>query len=414
MSSRPRAAPGAMPTLAWACICAAGLLLLLIAGCSRSEPRLVLYCGAGIRPPVAEAVQQFTQREGIAVDVDYAGSEVLLGRIKLSGRGDLLLPGDMSYIDTAEAEGLVAAHQNVCYLVPVILVQKVCACTHAILSLGLRSTGRMFSPSRPATPVEGPSSRLFAASMLAFVGLFLLGFLAVMYAGASYVSREAVAEVLHAPEVRAAAWLSLWTSLASTALGLVVAVPMGYALSRYRFPGHRLVDSIVDLPIILPPLIVGLALLVFFRTAPGRWIEEHGMTFVFDRNGIILCQLFTSASFGIRAIKLAFDGIDRRLEHVALSLGSTRLGAFFRVTLPLAQRGVIAGAILIWTRAFGTFGAIQVFVGTMRMRTEVLASTIFLEQSVGRLEVALALAMLMILMALTALMTVRILGLREP
>ena len=265
--------------------------------------------------------------------------------------------------------------------------------------------------SRAAVPVGGVGSRLFAAAMLSFVGLFVAGWLALIAADVGYTNRQAVVEVLRAPPIQAALWLSLWTSGLTVLIGLVFAIPMGYALSRYRFPGHVLVDSIVDLPILLPPLIVGLSLLVFFQTPTGRFIESTGLRFVFDTKGIVLCQFLVSASFGIRAIKLTFDGIDPRLEHVAMTLGCTRAGAFFRVSLPLARRGIIAGAILIWTRAFGIFGPLMVFVGAVRMRTEVLPTTIYLEQSVGRIEVALAVAILMLVLATVALVGIRIVGL---
>ncbi len=271
----------------------------------------------------------------------------------------------------------------------------------------------LFSEPRTTAPVTGLHGRLFAASMLAFVGLFVLGLLALFIADVSYINIQAVAEVLRAPEIRAALWLSAWTSAVTVAIGLLFAVPMGYALSRYRFPGHAVVDSIVDLPIILPPLVVGLSLLVFFQTDVGRWIEATGMKFVFQCKGIVLCQVLVSASFGIRAVKLTFDGIDPRIEHVAMTLGCTRAGAFFRVALPMARRGIIVGGILIWTRAFGIFGPLMVFVGAVRFRTEVLPTTIYLEQSVGRIEVALAVAILMLVLAAVALVAVRIVGLGQ-
>ena len=271
----------------------------------------------------------------------------------------------------------------------------------------------LFAEPHCAAPVGGPGSRLFAASMLSFVALFVLGWLALIAADAGYTNREALAEVIHAPEIRAAVWLSLWTSGLTVVIGLVFAIPMGYGLSRYRFPGHVLVDSIVDLPILLPPLIVGLSLLVFFQTPTGRLIEDAGLKFVFQKKGIVLCQFLVSASFGIRAIKLTFDGIDPRFEHVAMTLGCTRAGAFFRVALPMARRGIIVGGILIWTRAFGIFGPLMVFVGAVRMRTEVLPTTIYLEQSVGRIEVALAVAILMLALATAALVGIRIVGLGQ-
>ena len=250
--------------------------------------------------------------------------------------------------------------------------------------------------------------------MLAFVALFVLGLAAMLVADLRYTNVDAMRSVLAAPEVRAALWLSMWTTAVTTVLGLLFAVPMGYALSRYRFPGHALVDSAVDLPIILPPLVVGLSLLVFFRTTAGQWIEANLAEFVYQRKGIILCQFLVSASFGIRAVKLAFDGIDPRIEHVAMTLGCTRASAFWRVALPMARRGIIVGGILIWTRAFGIFGPMMVFVGAVRMRTEVLPTTIYLEQSVGRIEVALAVTVLMLALAGAALVAVRMIGLREP
>jgi molybdate transport system permease protein len=270
------------------------------------------------------------------------------------------------------------------------------------------------SETQSAQPVGGFRSRLFAASMFLFVGLFTVCWVALLAADCSYTNTQAFLEVLTKPETLAALSLSLWTSGVSVVIGLLFAVPMGYALSRYRFPGHALVDSIVDLPILLPPLIVGLSLLVFFRTGVGQFIEGTGLRFVFQRRGIVLCQFLVSASFGIRAMKICFDGIDVRLEHVAMTLGCTRFGAFWRVAFPLARRGMVAGAILIWTRAFGLFAPLMIFVGAVRRKTEVLPTMIYLEQSVGRLEVALAVALLMVALATVALVGVRLLVLREP
>ena len=201
--------------------------------------------------------------------------------------------------------------------------------------------------------------------------------------------------------------------LLTTFIGLTFSIPMGYALSRYRFIGHAVIDSLVDLPILLPPLIVGLSLLIFFQTPPGKWIETIGLSVVFHPRGIVLCQLFVSISFGIRAMKLTFDGIDIRMEHVAMTLGCSRLGSFFRVALPLAWRGIVTSAILIWTRALGIFGPLMILVGAARGRTEVLPTTIYLEQSVGNIDTAVAVAVVMVAVAAVALITIRFVGLGE-
>jgi molybdate transport system permease protein len=256
-------------------------------------------------------------------------------------------------------------------------------------------------------PEAGARSRLFAAVFLSVVGLFVAAVLALVIADAAYVDLSSARRVLASPEFRAALWLSLWTSTLTAVLGVAVAAPVGYALSRFRFPGYILVDSIVDLPIVLPPLVLGLSLLVFFHTSVGKWIESLGLTFVYERRGIVLCQFLVSASFGIRAAKVGFDGVDRRLEDVALTLGATRAGAFFRVALPLARSGLVAGGVLVWARAFGLFGPLIVFVGAVRMRTEVLPTTVYLEQSVGRLESALVVTLFMLAVAVVALMVIR-------
>jgi molybdate transport system permease protein len=286
---------------------------------------------------------------------------------------------------------------------------------HALWGVTLGLLGPLALLALPLVPDRGLGrlqSPLFLAAIWAMLAYFVLGWLSLFAADINYTTWSAIQEVLAAKEIRAALWLSLWTTAVTVLIGLAFAIPMGYVLSRFRFPGHVLVDSIVDLPIILPPLLVGLSLLVFFQTRTGRFIEDTGFRFVFQQKGIILCQFLASASFGIRAVKLTFDGIDPRLEYVAMTLGSTRAGAFFRVALPLARRGIITGAILIWTRAFGIFGPLMVFVGAVRMRTEVLPTTIYLEQSVGRIEVALAVAVLMLVLAAAGLIGIRSIGLR--
>ncbi len=261
-------------------------------------------------------------------------------------------------------------------------------------------------------PVLGIRDRLFAAAALFFVSAFVVLVLGLIVSDILYVDSRAVVAVLTSGFIRHALWMSVWTSVTTTLIALLFALPMGYALSRFRFPGRIVADTIVDLPIVFPPLVAGLTLLVFFsQTAVGRWIQEDlGLEFVFQPKGIVLCQFLAAASFAIRSAKTAFDDVDRRYENVALTLGCTRGGSFFRVSLPLARNGIIAGGILTWARAFGLFGPLMIFVGSFRGRTEVLSTTIFLEQSVGNLEVALAIALLLIFIALVALTAIRLVG----
>jgi molybdate transport system permease protein len=262
------------------------------------------------------------------------------------------------------------------------------------------------------TPVKGWRDRIFSAAAFFFVSVFIIFVLTLIVTDVFYVNKKAIVTVLTSKFIRHALWMSIWTSLTTTFIALFFAVPTGYALSRFRFPGRILVDAVVDLPIVFPPLVAGLTLLVFFsQTALGRWIQEDlGIEFVFQPKGIVLCQFVAAASFAIRSAKTAFDDVDPRYENVALTLGCTQWGSFRRVCLPLARNGIIAGGILTWARAFGLFGPLMIFVGSFRGRTEVLSTTIFLEQSIGNLEVALAIALLLIFVALIAVTCIRLIG----
>jgi len=262
------------------------------------------------------------------------------------------------------------------------------------------------------TPVRGWRSRLFAALVFFFVSVFVIFILTLIITDVFYINKEAVITVLSSKFIRHALWMSIWTSSVTAFIALFFAIPVGFALSRFRFPGRFLADAIVDLPIVFPPLVAGLTLLVFFhQTALGKWIQEDlGIEFAFQPKGIVLCQFVAAASFAIRSAKTAFDDVDCRFENVALTLGCARWDSFRRVSLPLALNGIIAGGILTWARAFGLFGPLLIFVGSFRGRTEVLSTTIFLEQSVGNLEVALAIALLLIFVALIAITVIRLVG----
>jgi molybdate transport system permease protein len=163
---------------------------------------------------------------------------------------------------------------------------------------------------------------------------------------------------------------------------------------------------------VMPPVMIGVSLLVFFVSPVGRWIEQFTPV-VFTVKGIVLCQFFVAVSYGIRSAKAAFDGVDPGLEGLALTLGATRWRAFRKVALPLAWPGLLAGAIMGWARAVGVFGPLLVFAGAVRMRTEVMPTTIFLELSIGHIERAVAVALLMLVMATVALTIIHALGSRR-
>jgi len=259
--------------------------------------------------------------------------------------------------------------------------------------------------------VAGPRIHRVSVITIAALAVFVAAVLALVAADLWFTDADSMAEVLAKQEVRHAVRLSLATSGATLVLVVAFSIPVGYALSRYRFPGSVVLDAIVDLPIVMPPVIVGISLLVFFRTPVGRWIESiEWLRFVYTVKGIVLCQFFMTASLGIRAAKAAFDAADRRLEHLALTLGCTHWQAFRMVALPMARSGLAAGAVMAWARAVGVFGPLLIFVGAVPMRTTVMSTVIYLEVSVGRIEPALAVAMLLLAMAMVTLVLLHWLG----
>jgi molybdate transport system permease protein len=238
-------------------------------------------------------------------------------------------------------------------------------------------------------------------------GLYVALIVAMLAADAVYTTPGHLLEALRSREIRFAIWMSLFTSLASAVLSVLVAVPLGYALSRADFPGRRLIDAFVEIPIILPPLVVGISLLILFQS-PG--LRSLGVTY--EVPSVVLAQFSVAAAFAVRTMKITFDQLSPRAEWVAQTLGCTRAEAFFRVTLPEARRGILTAATLAWARSIGEFGPVLVFSGATRLKTEVLATTVFLELSVGRLEAAVAVSLLMVVTAVAVLLVVRRYGVR--
>ena len=205
--------------------------------------------------------------------------------------------------------------------------------------------------------------------------------------------------------------LSLVAATLAACLALVLAIPAAYALSRYRFRGRELVDTVLEFPIIVSPAALGAMLLIFFNNPLGEWIQEHAVRFVFSFAGIVLAQFITVLGVAVRLLKTSFDEVPAELETVARTLGATPRHAFFTVTLPLARRGLIAAFILAWAKALGEFGATIMVAGTMAMRTETLPVAIYLRLASADIEGTVALILVLVSIGLAALyVTRRLLG----
>ena len=253
----------------------------------------------------------------------------------------------------------------------------------------------------------------FFVGLAILSGVYILLIVAMLVADLSFTTPHHLLRALASPEIQYSIKLSLISCTLTTLLSLWVAVPTGYLMSRYRFPGKRLMDAVLDIPIVLPPLVIGLSLLILFQTPPGRAIQRV-VPVTYAIPSVILAQFSVACAFAVRTLLVTFDQISPRCEQVALTLGCNRSQAFWHVALPEARRGILTAATLAWARALGEFGPILVFSGATRMRTEVLPTSVFLELSIGNVEAAVAVSLIMIAAAVGVLTIARLFGLRAP
>ncbi|MCC7084432.1 MAG: ABC transporter permease [Pirellulales bacterium] len=278
--------------------------------------------------------------------------------------------------------------------------------------------------------IAGRSDRGFRLALALIGGIYVLSLVAMLAADLAYLSMpadaaesaktgfwrpairacDALAVAFADPNIRYSFKLTMISCLFTAILSVMVAVPLGYGLSRYRFWGRNFIDAILDIPIVLPPLVVGLSLLILFQFWPWSLISKH---VVFQIPAVVLAQFMVAAAFAVRIMRAGFDQIDTRLEQVALTLGCSQSQAFSRVVLPQAKQSMLTAGTIAWARSLGEFGPLLVFAGATRMKTEVLSTTVFLELSIGNLRSAVAVSILMVLAAIVVLIVARRWGTRD-
>lgn len=229
---------------------------------------------------------------------------------------------------------------------------------------------------------------------------FLIVFIITLY---WYTGPDELISALLSRETFFAVRLSLITATISTFFCMLISIPAAYALSRSDFMGKGIVDSLLNLPIVLPPVAVGAILLIFFTTPPGATIENVFIKFTYQVSGIVLAQLVIISALAIRVLKSAFDGLDPEYEQVARTLGYNKFRTFFKVTLPMCKKGILAAAVLAWARAVGEFGATVTLAGATRMRTETMPIAIFLNLAEANITQVTALILILIGIAIIVL-----------
>jgi molybdate transport system permease protein len=228
--------------------------------------------------------------------------------------------------------------------------------------------------SRTARLLSPP--RIDAMSAFVLPGIAFALFVVVPLAALIFRAEQSgdIVDSLRLPIVRDALRLSLITSLFTLAVAVLAGTPLAYLLARISFPGKRIVDTLIDLPIVLPPVVAGVALLMAFgrRGVFGDELQTAGIDLAFTTTAVVLAQIFVSAPFYIRSAKAGFQSVDATYEQMAYTLGASRFSTFIRVTLPLAMPAVIGGIVLCWARALSEFGATMMFAGNFRGTTQTM------------------------------------------
>jgi len=261
------------------------------------------------------------------------------------------------------------------------------------------------------SPPTGPSRRarvgpvaLLASLFVAFLALPILALLA------RAVTDGALGSTAGSSAVLAALGLSLVTTFVSVLITVAVGLPLALVLARRAFRGKWLVEAVVDLPIVLPPAVAGLALLLIFgrRGLLGGALDQAGVEVAFTTIAVVIAQVFVSAPFFVRSARAGIAAVDRDFEDAARVDGATEPRLFWAVTVPLAAPALAAGLVMSWARALGEFGATIMFAGNVLGRTQTLPLVVYSEFQGGDLDASIAAAATLVVAALGVLLAARL------
>lgn len=258
-------------------------------------------------------------------------------------------------------------------------------------------------------PIKGHNI-IFRAVLALFI-IFLLLLIGLAISNILLKGFSGLRESLASAEIIFSIKLSIFTSVISTLLCITFAVPIAYGLERVNFPGKRVINTLLGIPLALPPIVSGIALLLLFGgTEFGKMLASIGLKFVFDVKGIILVQFFVNISYMINILKSTFADINPRLEFVGRTLGCSQFKTFIKITLPLARNGLIAATVITWSRSIGEFGATLMLAGATRLKTETLPVSLYLNMSTGDINLAMTSATIIIIISVISLSVFEICG----
>ena len=268
---------------------------------------------------------------------------------------------------------------------------------------------RMTSDEKPMRKHAGRRRDVFpvlciiaACAALLFIGSAILTIIA---GGITHIG-----EAVSSEEVLFSLRMSVVTSTISTVLCLAFAMPTAYALTRTNMPFKRAAETLMQLTLSLPYILLGFALLLMFSSPFGKALKDAGIAIVFQPAGIVFAQLIVNLPFSIRMVRTAFGDVDSRMEFVAKTLGASSFDAFRTIILPICRNSIISTFVLTWARGMGEFGATLMLVGVTRMRTETLPGSVYLSISTGNTDTAMATAMIMLIVSAVTLVIANVLS----
>jgi molybdate transport system permease protein len=242
---------------------------------------------------------------------------------------------------------------------------------------------------------------LLSIPLLAFLALPLLALI-------FRISPTQIWQNLQTPQVYEAIRISLTTTAITTIVSILFGTPVAYLLARRQVPFRPFIDTLIDLPIVLPPAVAGVALLIAFgrRGLVGTYLTDFGIDIAFSQIAVIMAQTFVAVPFYVKAAALGFGAVDRELEQAAAIDGANTWQVFRQITLPLAWTALISGGVMTWARALGEFGATILFAGNFPGRTQTMPLAIYIGFELD-LDIALTLAVIMVGLSFLVLLIVK-------
>lgn len=236
--------------------------------------------------------------------------------------------------------------------------------------------------------------------------LFIYGIL--ILSAFSFFDVDIVKKTLFDKRTISAISLSVSAASIATLLAVCIAIPASFALSRYTFWLKSSVDIILELPMLISPAALGALILIFFQTSIGNFFRENTIDIIYAFSGIVVAQFVTVLGISTRLMKAVFDEIPVRYEQIARTLGASASKAFFKISLPLAKRGILSSVILTWAKAIGEFGATITVAGSMALKTETLPTAIFMRLSTADIKGTVVIILILFTISMIMLIVARL------